>query len=64
MVGEVGEANLHGSSGKADGPHDQAHGSLLTGEHVLDGASTFDLAPFARETFTGMGRPGGFLRWI
>ena len=27
-------------------------------------ARTFDLALFARATLIGMGRPGGFLRWM
>lgn len=63
VVCQVGEADFDASPGDADRSDEQPHPALLLGEDVLDPDPAFDFRPFARATFTGIGRPGGFLRW-
>ena len=63
LLDVVDEADLGSGSIHSDGADEQGHTALLLGEDGSTAMRTLDLAPVARAMLTGIGRPGGFLRW-
>ena len=60
----VGHADLCRGAGDPDGADEEVHLVLLHREDVFDAGADFGLDRIGAPVVSGIGRPGGFLRWM
>ena len=64
VVDHVGYADLHPGAGDADGADEEVHLSFCSANTCSTPERTLDLSALAGRVVSGIGRPGGFLRWM